>query len=182
MESYNEFSITNKTNIPTEHLIPAVKDAVKKHEGALSRLHYIYEIRKDKIGIMVDGLKKNLLISEVTPKNMTLNEWVVFGEIGVSSKTIWGVVTGAITHENAILHDRYLVTCYPSDTGDFRRCYLLYKHCNLTMEDMRKVADVFSCWTPFVDNWELLCKLFEEGAYESLYNKLLEIRKENGLL
>lgn len=100
---------------------------------------------------------------------MTLNEWIIFGEVGASSKTIWGVVTGALNRESS---KRYR-PCIPYDRDDFGRCYKLYVECNLKEADLQKVKEVFPVWTPFIDNWSKLASMYETGENMYEYIKTL---------
>lgn len=86
---------------------------------------------------------------------MTFNQWIIQGETGVSSKTIWA----GLTESGA---SKYKAGPYdvPGDVWDLRRCLLLMKQCNVPTEDLQKVVAAFPWWKPFVDNWEKLKSLY----------------------
>lgn len=95
---------------------------------------------------------------------MTLNEWIAFGEVGMSSKTMWAVVTKTLTPENI---KRFRVEI-PYDKDDFSRCYKLWEDCNLSDEDLNRIKVMCPIWKPFIDNWHELVRLYEnnEPMYE----------------
>ena len=82
---------------------------------------------------------------------MTLNEWIVNGKVGISSKTMWAVIQG-VDIDNG---DK------PYDPDDFSRCYLLVKECGLTNIDLKKIAVQLPYWKPYIENWKKLTKMFE---------------------
>ena len=95
---------------------------------------------------------------------MTLNEWIAFEHVGMSSKTMWAVVSGTLNSEN-IKNFRVEV---PYDKDDFSRCYKLWKKCNLSDEDLRKIKEMCPIWEPFINNWYELVRRYEndEPMYE----------------
>lgn len=106
---------------------------------------------------------------------MTLLEWIVTGEVGTSSKTMWSAITGAVSGG-----DKGFYFDVPYDEDDFSRCYKLYKSCNLTKEDLQKVSTVFSWWKPFIDNWDMLCELYEKD--KPMYEYVQGLEKESNIL
>lgn len=111
---------------------------------------------------------------------MTLDEWVIHGETGISSKTMWAAVKGVVKTPkdyNSYLQvsgwgKQYYYKSFstPSDRDDFNRCYKLYKQCNLTKEDLNKVCKAFPKWKGIIENWDELCRLHENNLpfYEFL--------------
>ena len=95
---------------------------------------------------------------------MTLNEWIVFGKVGSSSKTMWAIVSGTLTKEN-IKQFRVEI---PYDKDDFSRCYRLWKDCQLDSNDLNKIKNLCPIWTPFIDNWQELVRRYQmnEPMYE----------------
>lgn len=84
-------------------------------------------------------------------------QWIVFGEVGTSSKTIWAVLTGAVTaYVNSWDFD------VPHDMDDFSRCYKLIALFPAWRSRLPEVAAVFPAWTPFVREWDNLCQLYRE--------------------
>lgn len=80
--------------------------------------------------------------------------WLRSGETGLSSKTIYSIITG----QNVMGTWGY---SHPSDPDDFRRCYLLLKAVPewcLKLDKMRKVSEV---WDRLVDNWDKLSEMLE---------------------
>lgn len=102
---------------------------------------------------------------------MTLNEWIVFGHVGMSSKTMWAVVSGTLTPENI---NKFRVEI-PYDKDDFSRCYTLWKECKLDAHDLNNIKELCPIWQPFIDNWSELVRMYEtnEPMYE-LMQKYVE--------
>lgn len=87
--------------------------------------------------------------------------WATFGEQGISSSTIFAVMTEAIQYEDVFPRDwaRFNV---PHDPSDFRRCYLLLKLIPEWRERLEEMADDFPKWRPFVDSWDKMTALYEQ--------------------
>lgn len=92
---------------------------------------------------------------------MTQAEWILKGETGISSKTMWAAINGVATPEqkNGKRLGDYDV---PYDPADFRRCYKYVNQTGLTKEELQKVKEVFPWYAPFIDNWDELVSLFEK--------------------
>lgn len=112
---------------------------------------------------------------------MTLNEWIVNGKVGISSKTMWTVLQGVDIGNNGNK---------PYDPDDFSRCYLLIKECNLIKADLQKIARELPYWKPYIDKWDDLTKMFETNQKNNwnnykevgMYELMQEIRKESDLI
>ena len=108
--------------------------------------------------------------------------WAAFGEQGISSRTIFAIMTGAIKHEDAFPRDwaRFNV---PHDPSDFRRCYLLLKLIPEWRERLEEMADAFPKWRPFVDRWDEMTALYEQerenpkGLCPKLYEQMTQCEK-----
>jgi hypothetical protein len=112
---------------------------------------------------------------QIKNRNMTLNEWIIFGHVGSSSKTMWAVVTGTL---NAINIKMFRVEI-PYDKDDFSRCYKLWKECNLSDSDLRKIKEMCPIWEPFIDNWYELVRLYENN--EKMYKFISELVEKGRL-
>jgi hypothetical protein len=103
---------------------------------------------------------------------MTLDEWIISDDTGISSKTIWAALKGVkIDNVKSTRFD------YPYDNADFGRCYRLVKNCGVTKEQLLEVKEVFKWLTPLIDAWDELSKLWEkkdEASIKLLYKKLSE--------
>ncbi len=91
---------------------------------------------------------------------MTLNEWILFGQVGSSSKTMWAVISGTLTPKNI---DRFNPEI-PYDGDDFSRCYKFWKQCDLTDADLAKIKAMLPIWEPFIDNWYKLVSMYENDG------------------
>lgn len=103
----------------------------------------------------------------------TLNEWIIFGKTGISSKTFWAALS--IPNVNFAEYDKSKFD-YPYDDGDFGRCYSLVKDCGLNDQDLIKIKTVFKWLEPLIDNWDKFCKLYEEKKYDEFREELGKIR------
>jgi hypothetical protein len=83
---------------------------------------------------------------------MKSNEWIIYGEVGVSSKTIWAVMTGVVTDKQRC--DRYYDT--PKDPDDFKRCWKLIGLFPEWKLRLNEVAKVFPKWIPYIREWDKL--------------------------
>lgn len=107
-----------------------------------------------------DRLHKNCTPAWKTPEPPLGNEsqnarwWLANGERGLSSKTIYSVMTG----ENIMGNWKYH---HPSDPDDFRRCYLLLQAVPEWRPKMDKMRNVSEVWNRLVDNWDKLTGMLE---------------------
>ncbi len=110
---------------------------------------------------------------------MTEMEWIVKGEVGVSSKTIWSVMIGIETTPGQHCGFTYNV---PLDPDDFRRCHILLRLFPKWRKRLNEVAKVFPRWKPMVDNWAKMTELFEQehpsGKAPKLYDFMQELETE----
>lgn len=106
---------------------------------------------------------------------MTLNEWIAFENVGMSSKTMWAVVSGTLNKNNI----KDFCVEIPYDSGDFGRCYTLWKKCNLSDSDLIKIKDLCPIWKPFIDNWQELVRRYENK--EKMYDFISELVEQGRL-
>lgn len=93
---------------------------------------------------------------------LTLDEWIIKGEVGVSSKTMWAVLKGI--EVNDTFGDK------PYDPADFGRCYKFAKQCGLTNDDLNKISTILPYWEPYIKNWGKLCEMYEENENNNWTN------------
>lgn len=116
------------------------------------------------------------------PQQWREQMWLANGETGISSKTIYAVLTG--TDEDTVFNTspswwRHDV---PHDPSDFRRCYLLLRFIPEWKPRLHEVAERFPKWKPFVEHWEELTRLYEEerenadGKARKLFSRMQELR------
>lgn len=84
------------------------------------------------------------------------NLWIVKGNVGVSSKCIWGHMTGTVTSGCA--------SSYPHDGGDFNRCLLLLEAVPEWKPRMAEMAAHGDVWAKLASNWESITAAFIEEA------------------
>lgn len=111
---------------------------------------------------------------------MELHEWILNGDLGISSKTIWGALMGVKVIEN----DK------PYDPDDFSRCWKLVKRCNVPLSNLKKVVEAYPYWKPYIDNWDKLTEMYERNRAEKwvnseeigMYEFMKTLRKESDLI
>lgn len=103
---------------------------------------------------------------------MKLTEWIVYGNVGVSSKTMWSAIMN-IAKPNERKGWTFDV---PYDSDDFSRCYELYTECQLGQIELEKIKQVFPWWGPFIDDWEKLCVMFLNKEPMYYYIKKLVVK------
>lgn len=74
------------------------------------------------------------------------DEWIAGRDVGVSSATIWSVMTGKPSPL-----DRYDT---PKDGADFGRCFRLLAHFPEWRPRLGEVADKYPAWRHIVDHWD----------------------------
>lgn len=80
-------------------------------------------------------------------------EWLLTGDRGISSETIFGAITGLVINRR-----KYP----PADPADFYRCYKLIKAVPEWKSELHKVAELSKPWKNVIDNWDKLSELLEE--------------------
>lgn len=104
---------------------------------------------------------------------MTQAEWIVSGDAGISSKTMWAALNG-VDMSNAVKGGRFDV---PYDPADFGRCYRFYTKCNLTRKDLETIREKVKWWAPFIDNWNELERLYQSEYGDRMPNTYDLIQK-----
>ena len=83
---------------------------------------------------------------------MTPEEWIIEGEVGTSSKTIWAVMMGVVKEKRECNWDYDT----PKDPDDFKRCWKLIMSIPEWRPRLPEVAAIFSKWIPFIREWNKL--------------------------
>lgn len=81
--------------------------------------------------------------------------WLHNGDTGISSETIWSVMTGRQVKRTGV----------PQDPADFGRCYRLLKVMPSWRSRMSEVATAYPGWAPLVAVWDELTALYEEEMH-----------------
>ena len=91
-----------------------------------------------------------------------LLEYMVNGELGISSKTLISAVLDIpCNHANI-----------PYDTSDFGRCYKVCFAVPAVLKHLNKVAKRYPKWKPIVRIWGKLSELYSKGDYKGVYAEL----------
>ena len=95
-------------------------------------------------------------------------EWILGNDKGISSKTIWSVMTGQKTNEH--------FNWTPSDDHDFGRCYRLLGLFPEWRPRLGEVAAAHPSWGPLVRDWDKVSGLYEKG--KGMINILADLLAE----
>lgn len=102
--------------------------------------------------------------------------WITGPDTGVSSMTIWSVMTGQP------MPDRSCGPNVPHDPDDFGRCYRLLQAFPSWRERLPEVAARYPKWGPMVREWDRMTALYEEelatGAPPKLYDLMHQLEGE----
>jgi hypothetical protein len=116
---------------------------------------------------------------------MKPEQWIIEGEVGTSSKTIWAVMMGVV-NEKRQCDDWHYDT--PKDPSDFGRCWKLINLFPEWESRLHEVSDVFPKWIPFVSEWDRLTTMYEDALREGkeyapgMYGFMQELNDEAMLL
>lgn len=128
-------------------------------------------------GIVGQGFRQKLMTEHGL--SAELAEWFIFGDRGVSSKTMVALVTGY----GKTRGDDPFTSDTPHDLYDLRRCILLEESVPEIQAGMDKVAAGGSVWKSLVDNWQALkFSLNSELPDWRTAKKLSECTKSRALL
>jgi hypothetical protein len=86
--------------------------------------------------------------------------WMLNGEVGMSSKTIWSVMMGMGISKRD----------YPHDPGDFSRCYKLLEAIPEWKSQLNRLKPVSKQWSNLVENWDRLTEMYEQNVNEEWKN------------
>lgn len=95
--------------------------------------------------------------------------WIANGDTGVSSETIWSVLTGHPVRSTGV----------PFDPSDFGRCYRLLKVMPSWRGRLSEVVAKHPRWSTLVAHWDELTALYEEespsGTAPKLYARMVAL-------
>jgi len=97
---------------------------------------------------------------------MTPNEWIIGDDTGVSSKTIWAVMTKSTNAKMPFGCD------IPHDPSDFGRCYRLLEHFPEWKKRLNEIPKFFPKWGPMIREWDKMTELWEK---ESQFDRCPEL-------
>lgn len=101
------------------------------------------------------------------------NEWIVGGDTGTSSITIWSVMM-----RSSIPQGRCDI---PYDFADFGRCHRLLETIPSWRERMPEVSEISARWRPLVERWSFLTavylKVLRSGQkHDAVYDEIAKLR------
>lgn len=111
-------------------------------------------------------------------------DWIGTHHVGISSKTMWCALMIPNAKEiKRNIRKGFYGYDVPYDVDDFSRCYDLYKFCELTLDDLRKIDREFPYWKPVIDEWHKLVSAYEAGEslrvceiLNSKYDEIMELK------
>ena len=99
------------------------------------------------------------------------HQWIIGGDTGLSSLTIWGVM---MCHPPAW-------PSIPADPSDFGRCFRLLELIPEWRKRLPRVSDIYPEWDGLVQHWPELEALWLEECNNDrapkLYRRMIELRK-----
>ena len=101
-------------------------------------------------------LAQTLLSAEET----LANAWIDSDDTGISSETIWSVMTGRKFFPGRLGWRG----ATPSDADDFGRCYRLIEKIPMWRKRLPEVAKVYPRWATIVREWDRLSGLHEAAV------------------
>lgn len=114
----------------------------------------------------------------------TQNEWIINGETGISSKTMWAAINGVTL--KGVEYPKNINFDVPYDPSDFNRCLKYVEDTGITKEQLQTVKEVFPWWAPFIDNWEKIVEIFKSELHlrsmHKTFDYIQELEKEARLL
>lgn len=114
-------------------------------------------------------------------------EWVNGSDTGISSLTIFSVLSEGNRHRALSLLGRWPMDALPDvphDPSDFGRCYRLLKLFPAWRTRLGEVARKHQAWAPFVAAWPELEALFEQESRSGMAPKLyarMQMLRERGV-
>lgn len=103
-------------------------------------------------------------------------EWYQGNDTGVSSETIWTVMTGYPVRRSGV----------PWDPSDFGRCYRLLERFPEWRTRLSELAEAFPQWVPLVREWDRLTAIYlrdvPTGRSDELWRELEKLNTESGAL
>ena len=98
--------------------------------------------------------------------------WAANGERGVSSNTIFAVMTNTVDKDRKDAWHHY---SYPHDPSDFIRCMKLLKTVPAWRHRLRDVVDVFPEWEKLVERWDEIEAMIKAESPSGKYSKAYEM-------
>lgn len=102
--------------------------------------------------------------------------WIVGGDTGISSKTIWSVMNGVDPDWADV----------PHDCDDFGRCFRLLLLVPEWRRRLELVAYAYPKWAPMVREWDSLSQLYMAGLktddFNALNQRLRQLQDEGLIL
>ena len=94
---------------------------------------------------------------------MKPEQWIIEGEVGVSSRTIWAVMMGIVTEPRQCDGQHYDI---PHDPDDFSRCFKLLVEFPEWEKRLNEVSELFPKWKPFVREWVKLKEMYYQWCID----------------
>ena len=94
---------------------------------------------------------------------MKPEQWIIEGEVGVSSRTIWAVMMGIVTESQQCDGRHYDI---PYDPDDFSRCFNLLVEFPEWTKRLSEVSKLYPKWHPFVREWSKLKEMYYQWCID----------------
>lgn len=146
---------------PVDMVTAIIKQFSKSHNDCVKT--WIEPVANPNLGLDLISAKENA------------NWWLMNGEHGISSKTIFKYLYG---YDGGEIKIQFEDT--PCDPDDFRRCYLLLKAVPQWKMKLHLMKPVSPTWSKLVDNWDKLTVMLEEQMQTKKANGMYEFMKTIG--
>jgi hypothetical protein len=122
----------------------------------------------------LQGLIQEMKLQAATPPSATeptaIDEWIASGDTGLSSETIWHVLSGRP------FPSKHFRPSKPMDPADFGRCHRLLDKIPEWRARLPEVAAKYPAWSALVGAWDELTELYLEelptGRCPKLYDRM----------
>lgn len=101
-------------------------------------------------------------MSETLSVEVRACRWIVSGDTGTSSRTIWGVMMNGGHDDDSV----------PYDSSDFGRCFRLLERIPEWRPRLLEVAKEHPRWRRLVAAWPQMEDLYRDGKHEELSRRI----------
>ena len=149
----------------------AIDAAERAHRGYPLPAEEWYALRDAARALLEDAAVAQPIVSASPSIPEAALRWLRNRDTGTSSLVIYEVMTG---HKQALPVGHG----HPWDPSDFGRCFRLLKLVPEWRNRLHEVAERFPSWSPFVERWDEMERLYEEEAPSGRAPRLYRLMKE----
>jgi hypothetical protein len=183
---HHEYGITLSAGVPASETVALLMLWEKKYGYDVCDLHISGHLQvaaavttraKAKLWREALGIDNPERLAKRDGQPMAPGDWPHCGDTGLSSSTIWCVMTGQVAMPG---RSRFDVGDTPADPDDFGRCFRLLERFPGWKARMPEVAAKYPAWAGLVAAWDELEALYAQerptGTAPKLYARMQELR------